>query len=214
MVQVNTEETTRSLTLFRKLALTSVFAALYAVLVTVFAPISVLPIQVRFADALMPLAILFGYPAIAGLGLGAFVGNLVADWQFGLPSSSIGIDMVLGGIVNLVAGTLAWKLGSSSPRKIGTKRAWFLGTIIETVIIGLVVGSYLYLLLGIPAQITISNITFSGLLASIAGVIVGSVIAVNILGFSLLLGISRPQILKSLKSNGLLVRAKLEVQAE
>jgi len=54
----------------RNLALAAVFAALYAALVVAFAPISNLPIQVRIADVLLPLAILFGWPAIVGLGNG------------------------------------------------------------------------------------------------------------------------------------------------
>src|SRR2546426_3311361 len=75
----------------RNLALAALFGALYAALVIGFAPISNLPIQVRVADALMPLTILFGWPAILGLGIGTVVGNSAADSLTGFPSASIRI---------------------------------------------------------------------------------------------------------------------------
>jgi uncharacterized membrane protein len=90
----------------RNLALAAVFGALYAALVIGFAPISNLPIQVRVADVLMPLAILFAWPAILGLGIGTVVGNFAADSLTGFPSASIGIDIAGGSLVNLLAGFL------------------------------------------------------------------------------------------------------------
>src|SRR5438094_5640908 len=86
----------------RNLALAAVFGALYSALVIGFAPISNLPIQVRVADALMPLAILFGWPAILGLGIGIVVGNFAADLITGVPSASFGLGIVGGGFVNFL----------------------------------------------------------------------------------------------------------------
>ena len=60
MVETALKETARSRTLLRDLTLASVFAALYAVLVVAFAGNSFLPVQLRVADMLMPLVILFG----------------------------------------------------------------------------------------------------------------------------------------------------------
>jgi len=77
----------------RNLALIAVFGALYAALVVAFAPISIGPVQVRVADALMPLAIIFGWPVIFGLGIGTVVGNFAADSIAGFPSASIGLDI-------------------------------------------------------------------------------------------------------------------------
>src|SRR5436309_5211912 len=95
----------------RNLALAAVFGALYAALVVAFAPISILPVQVRVADVLLPLAILFGWPAILGLGVGTVVGNFAADSITGFPSASIGLDIAGGSFVNLLTGFLAWKIG-------------------------------------------------------------------------------------------------------
>ena len=73
--------------------LTAVFAAIYAVGVVVLAQISFLPFQVRVADALLPLAMLFGWPAVVGLSLGAFVANIFG----GLGP----VDMVGGAIAKI-----------------------------------------------------------------------------------------------------------------
>jgi uncharacterized membrane protein len=208
MVETSLKETTRSRTLIRDLTLASVFAALYAVLVVIFAGNSFLPIQLRVADLLMPLAILFGWPVALGLGIGALVGNFAGETLLGYQFSSIAVDMTFGSITNILAGMVAWQIGRRGWRKLGRNRAWFLATLSETIIIALIVGSYLYLIIGIPADITIFGFTFSGLFASIAGIAAGSVVAINILGYSLLLGVARPQTIKALKARGLRIETE------
>ena len=51
----------------KKLAVVTVFAALYAVGVVFLAPISFGIVQVRVADAMLPLAMIFGLPGALGL---------------------------------------------------------------------------------------------------------------------------------------------------
>jgi len=208
MVETTLKETARSRTLLRDLTLASVFAALYAVLVVAFAGNSFLPIQLRVADMLMPLVILFGWPVALGLGIGALVGNLAGETLLGFQFSSIAVDMIFGGITNLIAGIVAWQIGRRGWTRLGRNKVWFLATSAETVIISLVVGSYLYIILGIPAEITFYGFTFSGLFASIAGIAVGSIVAVNILGYALLLGLARPQTIRALKARGLRVQTE------
>ncbi|HEV2118585.1 MAG TPA: QueT transporter family protein [Candidatus Bathyarchaeia archaeon] len=175
----------------RNLALAAVFGALYAALVIGFAPISNLPIQVRVADALIPLAILFGWPLILGLGIGTVVGNFVSDSITGFPSASIGLDIVGGSLVNLLAGFLAWKIGQRSWNIRNMNASWFIATLVETALISVVVGGYL-------------SIVFPQLLAlSILGVLAGEVVAINIGGFVLLNIIGRPRSLDLLRSWGL-----------
>jgi uncharacterized membrane protein len=87
---------------------TAVFAALYAVGVVLLAPISFQVFQVRIADALLPLSILFGWPAILGLTLGAFVANLFG----GLGP----VDVVGGTLANLLARYIAWRITLNSGR--------------------------------------------------------------------------------------------------
>ena len=208
MVETTLKETARSRTLLRDLTLASVFAALYAVLVVAFAGNSFLPIQLRVADVLMPLVILFGWPVALGLGIGALVGNFAGETLLGFQFSSIAVDMIFGGITNLLAGIVAWQIGRRGWTRLGRNKVWFLATSAETVIISLVVGSYLYIILGIPAEIIFYGFTFSGLLASIAGIAVGSIVAINILGYALLLGLARPQTITMLKARGLGVQTE------
>ena len=208
MVETTLKETARSRTLLRDLTLASVFAALYAVLVVAFAGNSFLPIQLRVADMLMPLAILFGWPVALGLGIGALVGNFAGETLLGFQFSSIAVDMIFGGITNLLAGIVAWQIGRRGWTRVGRNKVWFLATSAETVIISLVVGSYLYIILGIPAEIIFYGFTFSGLLASIAGIAVGSIVAINVLGYVLLLGLARPQTIRALKARGLRVQTE------
>ena len=148
------------------MALAALFAALYAVGVTVLAPISFQVYQVRIADILLPLSILFGYPAIIGLTLGTFVGNLSSP--FGV------VDIVGGAVANLVATFVAWQIG-----KRRFRGGWFAGTVAEVLVIMFVVGTYLSFLLQIPIWL------------SWVGVLVGEVIAVNIGGYLLLIAVHR-----------------------
>jgi len=108
----------------------------------------------------------------------------------------------------VIAGIVAWQIGRRGWTRLGRNKVWFLATSAETVIISLVVGSYLYIILGIPAEIIFYGFTFSGLLASIAGIAVGSIVAINILGYALLLGLARPQTIRALKARGLRVQSE------
>lgn len=175
----------------RNLALAALFAALYAALVVAFAPISNLPIQVRIADVLLPLAVLFGPPAIVGLGIGTVVGNFAADSITGFPSASIGVDMVGGSLVNLLAGYAAWRIGQQG-WKIGSWNvSWFLATIVETALVSVVVGSYLSPIFSIP------------LVVSILTILAGEIVAINIGGYALLNVVGRGKTLDLFRSWGL-----------
>jgi len=175
----------------RNLALSAVFAALYAALVVAFAPISNLPIQVRIADVLLPLTILFGPPAIVGLGVGTVVGNFAADSITGFPSASIGLDMVGGSLVNLLAGYAAWRIGQRSWRVRNWNVSWLLATIVETVLVSIVVGGYLSPVFSIPLAVSILTI------------LAGEIVAINIGGFALLNVIGSGRSLDVLRSWGL-----------
>jgi uncharacterized membrane protein len=150
----------------RNMALGALFAALYAVGVTVLAPISFQVYQVRVADILLPLSILYGPAAIIGLTIGTFVGNLSSP--FGI------IDIVGGAVANFIATFLAWQIG-----KRRFHGSWFTGTIAEVLAIALIVGTYLSFLLQIPVWL------------SWIGVLVGEIVAVNIGGYLLLCGVAR-----------------------
>jgi len=164
MVETTLKETARSRTLLRDLTLASVFAALYAVLVVAFAGNSFLPVQLRVADMLMPLVILFGWPVALGLGIGALVGNFAGETLLGFQFSSIAVDMIFGGITNLVALIDARQIGRRGWTRRGRNKVWLLVTSAETLVISLVVGSYLYIIHAITPEIIFYGFTFPAVL--------------------------------------------------
>jgi uncharacterized membrane protein len=157
------------------LTLTAVFAALYAVGVVFLSPISFQIFQVRLADALLPLSMLFGWPAILGLSLGAFVANFFG----GLGP----IDIIGGAVANLLATFVAWKIGHKRPVNV------LLGILSEVVIVTVIVGTYLSFLIGIPLTV--------GLL----GIFLGSVIAIGVLGSILFIALSSSRVTSIFKSS-------------
>lgn len=176
----------------RRLALTSVFGALYAVLVVIFAGNSVLPVQVRFADALLPLAILFGWPAAVGVAIGALVGNFGADMLLGgFSSGQLGVDLVGGSLANLLAGLVAWKIGKQGWQVRGRYIGWMFATIMQTLIVGVIVGSYLSWIFGVQ------------ILLQIGLIIAGSIVSINVIGYLLLRALARPRTLDTLQRQGL-----------
>jgi uncharacterized membrane protein len=154
----------------KKLAVMAILAALYAVGVIFLAPISFGIGQVRIADALLPLSMIFGIPGALGLSLGCLVSNSIAG---GLGV----IDIVGGASANLVACVLAWYIG----RK-GGRIQRFAGTVMQSVVVALIVGSYLSILLGVNVWV------------SMLGVLLGEIVAVNIIGFPLQEAIRRSKI--------------------
>jgi uncharacterized membrane protein len=154
----------------RDLALTAVFAALYAAGVIFLAPISFGIYQVRVADALLPLAVIFGMPTAIGSSLGC----LIANFYGGLGI----VDIIGGASANFVACILAWYVGRGSfARRL-------LGCFVETAVITIIVGGYLALIFEVPVEL------------GLFGVFVGSIVAINLLGFALLEGLHRSGIEK------------------
>ena len=150
------------------MALAAVLAALYAAGVYFFAPISFQVVQVRIADALLPLSVIFGPPAVVGLGLGVFLGNFSSPFSLGP------IDIIGGTVANLVATTAAWLIGR---RRFGG--AWVAAIVAEILIITFIVGSYL------------SYLTSTPLVLSWLYVAVGEAVAVGIGGYTLLRAVQR-----------------------
>jgi QueT transporter len=140
----------------------------------------------------MPLSILFGWPAVLGVTLGAGIGNFAADSIFGLSGASIGVDVVGGSLANLVAAMFAWKIAGRNWMIRGRRIGWLVAVNTETIIVSLVVGTYLGWLLATPWWVS-----FSGILA-------GSIAAISIGGYAVLRVLGRPKTLDALASTGLL----------
>ena len=146
----------------REIALGSIIAALYAITVILLAPISFFLFQVRIADALIPLSIIFGVPVIWGVTLG----NIVANIYGGLGI----IDIIGGSLANLVAAYIGWRIGSRN--FLGSQ---FIATIAQNLIISSIVGFYLAVLFEVPFE------------AGFFSVLTGSLISMNIIGYLLIL---------------------------
>ena len=139
----------------------------------------------------MPLSIIFGWPAVIGVTLGAGLGNLVGDTVSGFTGLSLGIDVIGGSLANLIAATLAWKIGKLGWTFRGTRIAWVLAVNTETAVIALLVGSYLGWLFELPPWI------------SIGGLLAGSIVAISVGGYILLRVLGLQQNLEVFRSAGL-----------
>ena len=142
----------------KQIALTSIFAALYAIGVVFLAPFSYGLIQVRIADALLPLSIVFGMPVVIGLSLGTFIANILNPVNLGP------IDILGGTVTNFIATFVAWKICGSN------KVPFIVGIGCQIVIVSVIVGTYLSYLLG------------STLIAGIGYLFIGTFLSVGVLG--------------------------------
>jgi uncharacterized membrane protein len=167
----------------RDLSLAVFFAALYAVLVIVLAPISFGPVQLRVADVLIPLSALFGWPVVAGVTLGCFAGNA----YFALGP----IDVIAGPVANLIAATIILML----------RRQRLFACVAGALPIGLIVGGYLWLFFSPPESLSF----LPSWAAMIISLTISSFIAISVVGYLLLVALSQPSILEPLKSRGLKV---------
>jgi len=160
----------------REISLTAISAALYAVLLILLAQISFGPIQLRIADCIIPLAALFGWPWIWGVTLGCFIGNLIGGMMaFGFLNPT---DIILGSIANLIAAYTIFRLRDHR----------LIGCILGSIIIGVIVGGYLWLFVPAP-DIGLAYLpVWAAMIISITG---SSLIAIAIIGYALLLTMSR-----------------------
>jgi uncharacterized membrane protein len=172
----------------RDLTLTALFAALYVVInlvqsFTIGNPTIYGPIQLRIADFMIALTILFGWPMVGGVTLGCFLTN--AYFFIGAP------DVILGPIANLIAACVV----------IALRKHRLPACVTGALPIGLIVGGYLWLFFPPPDVFGV----LPAWAAMIASITVSSLIAVAVLGYIVLTVLSRPNIIKPLKSRGLKV---------
>ena len=166
-----------------EISLAIVFTSLYAVLVIVLAPISYGPIQLRVADCLIPLAALFGWPVIAGVSVGCFLGN--AYFWMG-PQ-----DVIFGTIANLVAATIIFML----------RKRQFTACVLGSLPIGVIVGGYLWLFFGF--DVDLFGLQLPVWAAMIASITISTLIVVAGIGYVILKTLSSSSIVSALKSRGL-----------
>jgi len=174
----------------RDLGLTAVFTALYWVvnvvqMISIGNPTVSGPVQLRLADCLIALAALLGWPVVAGVTAGCFLTNA---YYFLGP-----IDVVFGPIANLIAASLILLF----------RKKRLLACVVGALPIGVIVGGYLWTFpfLSPPAVLGFLPIWA----AMITSITISSLIAITVIGYSLLTILSRPNIIEPLKSRGLKV---------
>jgi len=140
----------------QNIALMAIMAALYAALTIVLLPISYGLIQIRIADALLPMPYVLGWPMALGLFIGCAVANMFGG--FGA------IDIIFGSFFNLIAGLLV------SNRK--TCPHWALAWLYPTLIIGLGIPSYLTTFYAEPYWVGVITIMTPTAIVSAVGIII------------------------------------------
>jgi len=168
----------------RDLSLTVIFAGLYSIMVIVLAPISYGPVQLRVADCLISLAALFGWPVVVGVTVGCFLSNAYI-WLGAY-------DVFLGPIANFIAAVVILLL----------RKHRLLACIVGALPIGTIVGGYLWLFFPPPDIFGLNLPIWTAMIISIT---ISSWIAMAVIGYSLLIILSRPKIIEPLKSRGLKV---------
>jgi uncharacterized membrane protein len=173
----------------RNITLTAVFAALYVVINVlqmsfIGNPTVYGPIQLRVADCLIALAVLFGWPVVGGVTFGCFLTN--AYYFLGAP------DVLFGPVANLVAASVVLLL----------RKHRFFACVAGALPIGLVVGAYLSIFFPFLAPPGVLSV-LPAIVAMIVSLTVSSLIAVAGIGYLLVLVLSRHGIIGALKSRGL-----------
>lgn len=151
----------------KSVAEVSLFAALYAVGVLMLAPMSFGVLQVRVADALIPLSVLLGWPVILGVTIGNLVANALGS-PFGV------IDIIGGTVANFIASFLAMWIA-----QLGFRGSWIFGCTVANVAVSFIVGGYITWLAQIPLDSPWWDLP-------ILGVLLGSTVSINVVGYLLL----------------------------
>ena len=179
----------------RDIALTAVFSALYAIAVISQGLSAAASVQLRFADCLLPLSAIFGWPVIAGVSIGCFIGN--AYLSSSLPNGIY--DIIFGPIANLLATLIIFRLRHSK----------FLGCMLAAFAIGIIVGGYIWIIPGLReaiaslAKFLLGNEALPPLwILTILSMTVSSLIAIAGIGYTLLKILSKKETLNMLKAKG------------
>jgi hypothetical protein len=171
-----------------EITLTIVFASLYAVLVIALGTVGQGPVQLRVADCLIPLAALFGWPVIAGVTAGCFVGNSVV-W--------LGTeDVVFGTIANLIAATIVFLL----------RKRQLLACTAGSFPIGIIVGSYLWLFF--EFQIDVFGLQIPSWATMMVSITISTLIVMSGIGYAILKTLSSSSFIQTFKSWGIKVYNK------
>lgn len=138
----------------KKLALISIYAALYAALVIFLPGLSYGPLQVRIADAMLAVVPLLGIAGVLGHTLGVFVANLFS------PAGPIDLLNTIPSFVMAFVIYYVYKRTNNDYTIIGTCIAY-------SAVLGTTVGWMLSYLFGYPLIATIGYVALGNTIASV-----------------------------------------------
>jgi uncharacterized membrane protein len=128
---------------------------------------------------------LFGWPIIAGVTAGCFIGNA----YFWLGPQ----DVILGTVANLIAATIVFLL----------RKRQLLACTVGSLPIGVIVGSYLWFFFGFEAAIF--GLQLPAVAAMITSVTISTLIVMSVIGYAILRTLSSSSVADALKSRGVKV---------
>ena len=180
------------------LTLAAVIAAAYVVLTLPFAQFSFGIVQFRLAEAMTVIAALTP-AAIPGLTIGCLLANLLN------PNNLGPVDIFGGSMATLISAVMTWKISVYFRKQAGNLNTYsensisnlnFIKKIITitpaVVINALVVGTYLPFLL---LEDSSAAITLGTVILSILSILLCEAIVVYLIGFPLMIGLARTNIL-------------------
>jgi uncharacterized membrane protein len=138
----------------KDLAIISIYAALYAALVIFLPGLSYGPLQVRIADALVAVVPLLGMAGVLGHTLGVFIANLFS------PVGPIDLLNTIPSFAMAFIVYYAYKRTSNDFTVIGTCIAY-------SAVLGVTVGWMLSYLFGYPLIATIAYVALGNIIASV-----------------------------------------------
>jgi uncharacterized membrane protein len=139
----------------KKLALISIYAALYVTLIIAFMETSFGPIQLRIADVLVAAVPLFGFAGVLGHTLGVFIGNIF--------SSDLGLIDLLNTIPSFIMAFIVYY----TYKKTNNDYTVIATCIAYSSVLGITVGLMLHYILGVSLIITIATVAIGNAIASV-----------------------------------------------
>jgi uncharacterized membrane protein len=140
----------------KDVALITTWAALYAAMVYVFAPISFEALQFRLADILPP-SIAKKWKLAFGYAIGCVVANIISPF--------VGLwELIFMPAMSFVAGILGYLAA-----KLSNKYDYYICGIVHAVVISLSVAFMLYQLFELPMLVTLPALFVSELILGLAG---------------------------------------------
>ncbi|CUO31093.1 QueT transporter family protein [Clostridium sp. NSJ-49] len=166
--------------LTKRIVVTGVIAALYAVLTLILAPISFGPVQFRLSEIMVLLA--FVDPLyILGLTLGCLLSNILGGYGI--------MDVVFGSLATFMSCVVIyWTKNTIKNIKVSL----LVSSIWPTIFNGLIIGWMLHITINVPMLITMLQVAFGEfIVVTVIGVPLGSLLAKKYGRYFLKLGLAK-----------------------